>query len=266
MVKYASSTTRYRLLMKKALAFCFRVYRIDAMNNEFNTGTMDSLGHGSIGSNVRLQVGNNYTYNYNTIVGSNMALGTPHQQTPAQEVMEYANFLRSLSYPEMEYRFHNVDDVQDDTCRWLLSHSYYREWHSGPGSTSLLMIRGKPGSRKSIAMKRAYKLARKKSPANEAVIAFFFNSRGISMETKLEGFFRSTLHQLLESRDSTNNDAFTEWKRKNSLIRSGWAWIVKELKDIFETCVVRSTVKITMFVDALGQCESPSAARDQRST
>jgi ABC-type lipoprotein export system ATPase subunit len=48
------------------------------------------------------------------------------------------------------------------------------------------MIRGKPGSGKSTAMKRAYKLARESSPANESVIAFFFNSRGVSMETKLD--------------------------------------------------------------------------------
>jgi hypothetical protein len=61
------------------------------MNNEFNTGTMNSLGHASIDSNSRLQVGNNYTYNYNTTVGSNVTSGTPHQQTPVQEVMEYAS-------------------------------------------------------------------------------------------------------------------------------------------------------------------------------
>jgi hypothetical protein len=124
------------------------------------------------------------------------------------------------------------------------------------------MIRGKPGSGKSTAMKRAYKLAREEAPTNETIIAFFFNSRGVSMETKLEGFFRSMLHQLLERHGSTNNDTFNEWKRKNSSIRPGWAWTVKELQDMFVNYVVRSTVKITMFVDALDECESPSAARD----
>ncbi|WAO94382.1 Hypothetical protein NCS54_01196300 [Fusarium falciforme] len=34
LVKHASSTTRYRLLLKKALAFCFRVYRMDAKQRE----------------------------------------------------------------------------------------------------------------------------------------------------------------------------------------------------------------------------------------
>jgi hypothetical protein len=34
LVKHALSTTRYRLLLKKALAFCFRVYRMDAKQQE----------------------------------------------------------------------------------------------------------------------------------------------------------------------------------------------------------------------------------------
>ncbi|KAI3571193.1 hypothetical protein IWW34DRAFT_582656, partial [Fusarium oxysporum f. sp. albedinis] len=34
LVKHASSTTRYRLLLKKALAFCFRAYRMDAKHRE----------------------------------------------------------------------------------------------------------------------------------------------------------------------------------------------------------------------------------------
>ncbi|KAH7180117.1 hypothetical protein BKA60DRAFT_65313 [Fusarium oxysporum] len=34
LVKHASSTTRYRLLLKKALTFCFRAYRMDAKQRE----------------------------------------------------------------------------------------------------------------------------------------------------------------------------------------------------------------------------------------
>ncbi|KAI3571870.1 hypothetical protein IWW34DRAFT_795520 [Fusarium oxysporum f. sp. albedinis] len=34
LVKHASSTARYRLLLKKALAFCFRAYRMDAKQRE----------------------------------------------------------------------------------------------------------------------------------------------------------------------------------------------------------------------------------------
>ena len=162
----------------------------------------------------------------------------------------------------MEYRYHDVDDVQGDTCGWLLNHDHYQEWHGRGESRTLLMIRGKPGSGKSTAIKRACTLARERAHANEAIITFFFNSRGVPMETKLEGLFRSTLHQMLESRHVTDDEAFTEWKRKSSFIKSGWTWTVRELQNMFERCVRRSTVKITLFVDALDECDSTSAARD----
>ena len=162
----------------------------------------------------------------------------------------------------MEYRYHNVDDVQDDTCSWLLKHPYYKEWHSGTASSNLLMIRGKPGSGKSTAVKKACKLVKESSRADEAVISFFFNSRGSSMETKLEGFFRSALHQLLEQSQRKDEEAFAAWKRKASSIKAGWTWTVNELQDMFVGCVRRSTAKLLLFVDALDECESASSARN----
>jgi len=174
--------------------------------------------------------------------------------------------LQSLSYPEMEYRNHNVDDAQNDTCSWLLNHTCYQEWNSQTTSNPLLMIRGKPGSGKSTAMKRAYTLARETANAKEAVLAFFFNSRGIAMETNLEGFFRSTLHQLLEPKHCTDDEGFTEFKRKTSSMKSGWAWTVKELQKMFERCLSRLSVKVTIFVDALDECGSVSDARDLMKT
>ena len=81
------------------------------------------------------------------------------------------------------------------------------------------------------------------------------------METKLEGFYLSTLHQLLRSHGSANDDTFKEWQEKKKIVRSGWAWKVKELQRMFKQYVVRSTISITIFVDALDECESASAAR-----
>ena len=61
------------------------------------------------------------------------------------------------------------------------------------------MVRGKAGSGKSTATKRACKLAEERARANKVITAFFFNSRGVSMETRLEGSFRSTLHLVVTS-------------------------------------------------------------------
>lgn len=82
------------------------------------------------------------------------------------------------------------------------------------------------------------------------------------MEAKLEGFFRSTLHQLLKSRTCSYNHAFEAWKRKSDTLKPGWVWSVSELQKMFIDYVLRLHVKITMFVDSLDECESPTAARD----
>ncbi|KAJ8114870.1 hypothetical protein OPT61_g3352 [Boeremia exigua] len=110
-------------------------------------------------------------------------------------------------------------------------------------------------------MKRACKLFEERMIHDEAVVAFFFNSRGVSMESRLGGFLRSTLHQLLRRHGSHRDDAFTEWKRKCSLIQSGWTWTVEELQDMFVRYVVRLVVKVAIFVDALDECEPPANAR-----
>ncbi|KAF2633598.1 hypothetical protein BU25DRAFT_464735 [Macroventuria anomochaeta] len=125
-----------------------------------------------------------------------------------------------------------------------------------------LMVRGKPGSGKSTATKRAHELAGDSVSTDEAVVAFFFISRGASMETKLEGIFRPTLHQLLRSHGSINDDAFKEWQQRQKSTRSGWAWTARELQIMFKRHVVRSTINITMFMDALdlGSCKERRAA------
>jgi hypothetical protein len=122
------------------------------------------------------------------------------------------------------------------------------------------MVCGKPGSGKSTAMKRAYSIARNEARFNEVVVAFFFNARGVPMEIRLEGFFRSALHQLLQSSRVSRDEALEAWKRKSSSTRSGWEWTAKELQKMFLACMLSSTVNITMFVDALDECESTLAA------
>ncbi|KAK3617807.1 hypothetical protein LTR56_025041 [Elasticomyces elasticus] len=189
-------------------------------------------------------------------------LGASPYRSPTREVMDWEGFLRSLSYPEMDYRYHNIDNTQDNTCSWLLNHHCYQEWNSQAASKHILVIRGKPGSGKSTAMKRAYTLAQNCAREKEAIVGFFFNFRGVAMETKLEGFLRSMLYQLLQRRYCTDNEGFTEWKRKHSTLKSGWIWTTKELHTMFARCVRGANVKITMFVDALDECESTSDVRN----
>ncbi|KAH7070789.1 heterokaryon incompatibility protein-domain-containing protein [Paraphoma chrysanthemicola] len=189
-------------------------------------------------------------------------IGTFSGQTAARDLMEFERFLQWLSFPEMDFRYSDIDNVQDDTCKWLLNHAHYHQWQSGAESSPLLMIHGKPGSGKSTAMKRAFELAQRDAPVHTTVAACFFSSRGFPMQSKLEGFFRSMLHQLFRKHDYANNEVFREWQSKQKVVRSGWSWTVQELKWRFRQYVVQSASSLIMFVDALDECESTDAAHD----
>ena len=164
----------------------------------------------------------------------------------------------------MDYRCSNVSEVEDGTCSWLLNHSHYQRWQSDTESSPVLIICGKPGSGKSTAMKRAYEIARQRAQIHkdQVVSAFFFNSRGTPMEKNPEGFFRSVLHQLLKNQSSFSDDAFALWQQKNSSIKPGWVWEVNELKNMLKDYISRSISKITIFLDALDECESATGAQD----
>lgn len=124
------------------------------------------------------------------------------------------------------------------------------------------MVRGKPGSGKSTALRKAFSAARGSASANTAVLAFFFNARGAVIESTLEGFFRSMLYQLFERSQNQSDECFVEWKRKSSTIRSGWTWTLRELRAMFVGCIKRASGQAFLFVDALDECESTSSARD----
>ena len=130
----------------------------------------------------------------------------------------------------MGFRYDDIENAQDDTCKWLLDHAHYGQWRNWNDLRPLLMVHGKPGSGKSTAVKRAYELAQKTSLGRTAAVAFFFSSRGFSMQRKLEGFFRSMLHQLFKNNWSTNDEIFQEWQTRQKVVRPGWSWTVQELK------------------------------------
>ncbi|OAL29710.1 hypothetical protein AYO20_09094 [Fonsecaea nubica] len=82
----------------------------------------------------------------------------------------------------------------------------------------------------------------------------------VPIETRLEGFFRSVLHHLLQSSRLGSDEALEAWKRKSSSTRSGWGWTAEDLQKMFLAWMLGSTVDITMFIDAFDKCESTLAA------
>jgi hypothetical protein len=91
-------------------------------------------------------------------------------------------FLRCLAFVRIEARRAATDKPVQDTCSWIFEHPLYQYWKSRERldhSNGLLWIKGRPGSRKSVLMKRIVQV--NESFANEKeqlCLSFFFNAVG----------------------------------------------------------------------------------------
>ena len=109
--------------------------------------------------------------------------------------------LKTLWFNEAFQREMDIGAAHDGTCQWLSSHPAYKTWvrreqvndHGG-----ILWIAGKPGSGKSVLIKKTINRIKELYGSSASVIAFFFNARGTSGEKTAHGFFQSLLYQLLK--------------------------------------------------------------------
>ena len=173
--------------------------------------------------------------------------------------------MKSLSFPEMEYRYHSIDPALTGTCQWFLDHSLYKDWlknNRTPNLCPSIWLRGKPGAGKSTIIKMAVDNAKSvahasgRSGSTTIVAGMFFNSRGAVLECNLEGFFRSILHQLFETQVlELDSEPLTLFLRKSSLLSEGWKWTIGELRTMFQRTVARPGLDIILFIDALDECE-----------
>ena len=172
-----------------------------------------------------------------------------------------------MSFPELDQRYHNVDQAVSNTCQWFLDHAYYRRWEhttSSAASHRLLWLRGKPGSGKSTILKRALQDARSKRLAQTAsnsradlVACFFFNTRGSFLESTPQGFYRGVLVQIFEHQDlALDSEHLKAFLRKRSLLAEGVRWTIGELKDMFRSALARLSLDLVLYVDALDECDA----------
>lgn len=171
--------------------------------------------------------------------------------------------LQTLSFPEIEARWHNIDTALETTCTWLFKHPNFLDWinrkaldvHSG-----LLWIKGKPGAGKSTLMKQALQYTEQRlSSGSYAILGFFFNARGSALERTPLGLFRSLLHQLLRQDRSLVREFLPKCKEKRVAHGSGWEWHLRELQDLFGFAVTRSKgYPIYVLIDALDECDESS--------
>jgi hypothetical protein len=197
---------------------------------------------------ARVQYGHTYVQNqYNGFnAGFQQHSGNTNQRT---------DFVKSLAFGNMNFRYESIDPAHINTCQWLFQKPEYLQWrdtehlasHSG-----FLWIKGKAGSGKSTLMKRAFEHA-KKSFHNDKVIAFFFNARGQPLERSVEGMYRSLLSQILRRFPGIRSRFPTYGPEPGQ--QQGWA--VPVLRNHLYRAVTSlgQGEAMTLYIDALDECD-----------
>jgi ankyrin repeat protein len=165
--------------------------------------------------------------------------------------------MESLRFDQIEARYATIKNAHAKTCKWLLRKSEHTEWldptrlsdHHG-----FLWIKGKPGTGKSTLMKFAFSQA-SKSRKSSIVIAFFFNTRGETLEKTVIGMYRSLLLQLLEKVPTLQCNPGS-LSLASSNISADHQWTRHSLEDQLQQAVLSlGEMPVTCFIDALNECE-----------
>ncbi|RYP41635.1 hypothetical protein DL767_000840 [Monosporascus sp. MG133] len=181
-------------------------------------------------------------------------------ETALQLSQDCLDCLKSLAFPQMESRSHDIARAVTGTCEWLLRHNTYKRWAAC--NRGLLWIKGKPGSGKSTLLK--YALNNLKPKPGDLVLSFFFHSRGDQLQKTPLGFFRSLLHQVLRrAPDALRELVGIFHKRRIEIGEPGekWQWHQQELRRFFESSLpkVLEVRSVWLFVDALDESGKENA-------
>ncbi|KAH7012558.1 uncharacterized protein B0I36DRAFT_436613 [Microdochium trichocladiopsis] len=157
---------------------------------------------------------------------------------------------KSLWFAQIDSRYEDITDPQDDTCGWITQHPSYLDWldpsqlfsHHG-----FFWIRGKAGVGKSTIMKYLFETTREGAGSDHIVLSFFFHARGGELERSTPGMYRSILFQLL--REVPQLQAVLESHESPT-------WSLNKLRNLLTKAVsMLRTLCVTLFIDALDECD-----------
>lgn len=169
--------------------------------------------------------------------------------------------LQSLSYPEIDDRFHSIYSGLHGTCEWLFRQADYTAWvESKPTDQHdrLLWIKGKPGAGKSTLMKMIIRqIESREQKIKSAVLHFFFDSQNNSrIQVTARGFFRSLICQLLQQDRHLLDRFLPLYRRKVNMHGIEWEWHTQELKDfLVSTSFEERKRPLFLVIDALDECD-----------
>lgn len=163
--------------------------------------------------------------------------------------------LDSLIFDEIESRYDTIKPALSQTCVWFPQSRNYLAWQDPAEYAShhgFLWISGKPGAGKSTMMKFLFAQMQNVSASNPgtAVVAFFFNARGVELEKSTEGMYRSLLFHILKA--FPDLACVLGFRAQQELI----TWTLSKLQKAFRTVVENlGHRRLTCFIDALDECD-----------
>lgn len=209
----------------------------------------------SVNGWARVHMGNVYaeTVNY-----------YPYRQLPPQigelpQALRFKAFVHALSYHNMRNEITGIEARYDGPGDWLLSKPSELEWLVSTARDSRsrsLWIRGRPGSGKSVLLKRISDAATNRI-SDYVVVSFFFSKSDVSLESSVGEMYRALLHQLLEKIPMLRSLLqFPPSPTKSRFLAVGI------LKHLIRDAVLQLRGQRLMFIiDALDECDD-AGSRD----
>lgn len=172
--------------------------------------------------------------------------------------------LKSLAFPEIQNRSHDIGSAVEGTCEWLPQHKTYSSW--AVSDRGLLWIKGKPGSGKSTLLKYALDKNEHEARGGALVLSFFFHGRGNQLQKTPLGLWRSLLHQVLRQAPDALQDLVDEFEIKCKQYGDpdkDWHWHEEILCPFFKSSLskVLKARPVWLFIDALDECGKENALR-----
>ncbi|KAL3449841.1 hypothetical protein BJX65DRAFT_294467 [Aspergillus insuetus] len=174
--------------------------------------------------------------------------------------------VEQLYFSKIDERLTHLTPAQGNTCRWFLSKSEYTDWYNNVklhDHCGFLWIKGNPGTGKSTLMKFLFENERSntKNDHSQILLSFFFLARGTTEEKSTVGLYRSLLHQLFQKVPSLTESL--NWMTPDGarvIQRGGWS--EEALKRTLKHAAKKlGDISLTMYIDALDECEDSQAAR-----
>ncbi|KEF51944.1 uncharacterized protein A1O9_11934 [Exophiala aquamarina CBS 119918] len=119
----------------------------------------------------------------------------------------YKRLLDSLTFQRMNSRLLNISRALSQTCQWIFEDETFKTWiarHKSNDHHGFLWIKSKAGSGKSTIMAEILNTL-KRTHSKNVILSYFFNAQAPGyLEKSSIGMYRSLVHQLLRTCQSTH--------------------------------------------------------------